>query len=103
MNLFCVVMISGTVHPAYQLAYEGDNVLIRCFSETEPTWTKDGKILQFVSVLGTLTLTNVQEMDSGTYTCIGSLNTNDYRMFTATYTLLVGGKMSVFYSYSRGS
>ena len=91
-------MIPGTVLPAYQLAYEGDNVLIRCFSETEPTWTKDGKIHNFFSVLGTLTLTNVQEKDSGTYTCHGSLSISDDAMFTATYTLLVGGKISVFYS-----
>ena len=89
-------MIPGTVLPAYQLAYEGDHVLSICFSEIEPSWSKDGKLLQLFSVLGTLTLTNVQEKDSGIYTCHGTMTTHIDTIFTTTYTLLVGGKMSVF-------
>ena len=97
---FNVVMILGTVLPAYQLAYEGDNLFIRCFSETEPTWTKDGKILQLFSVLGSLALSNVKQKDSGIYTCNGSLSTSGDSMFTATYTLLVGGKIITNYFYT---
>ena len=91
----------GKVTPKLQISDIGATVSFTCFSETEPTWLKDRYIILVVSkyvaisvaVRGdplehTITLSNLQQSDSGFYNCVG---VKSGKKFIVTTQLIVAG------------
>ena len=86
----------GTVFPSYHVTHEGTTVKISCYSQTEPKWTKKGFPQHVLTLFGQIVLINVQQKDSGEYTCHGYIN-NRGTSFNATSTLLVAGIVFSFF------
>ena len=80
------------INPYIQAVIKGKDPNIVCYSDTTPTFTKDGKHIpkRHKQNGGVLTLHKVSEMDMGLYTCNGTSNSTT---FEATSELLVGSKL----------
>ena len=91
---FLVMGSKGTVYPFSQLAYKGSAVYIHCSSLHPPQWLKNGIPLtqdsHYRMLNGSLTVYNVNDQDSGYYTCLGTLDNT--LPFLEHSELLVGGK-----------
>jgi len=66
--------------------------MITCYSKTPPSWQKNGKNLPRKIAINdySIILSNVNTGDSGEFTCTGVSNLD--LEFSATSTILVGGK-----------
>jgi len=80
----------GIVHPSFQMAYEGYNVSLHCYSYLTAIWLKDDKISRGYMKDDMLLLRNVTKRDSGMYTCIGSYANKT--KFEKVLEVLVGGQ-----------
>ncbi len=73
----------------------GTTIFITCFSDTPPTFSKEGnqRIHNVITHedVNTLTLRNVREKMSGNYTCHG---TEDNNPFQVSSLLLIAGILS---------
>lgn len=73
------------------MAYVGDTVIIECGSISVTKWTRDGITVYSYATGKALVLINVEEEQSGKYTCLGL--DNEINMFTAEAEILVAGKL----------
>jgi len=85
----------GSVYPEQQVAVVGGQAFITCYSRIEPTWMKDGHILQLITLFNTIKLSNITESDGGVYTCRGYLDERGTQSFDRNSKLIVGGNLLI--------
>lgn len=110
-----------SVFPTHQVAYEGTNINMACKSDSRPFWEKNGMQLNwysdehyisnvnnshdnkfkwkahgipFTADMWLLIMVNVKSKDTGTYSCIGYHNNEQ---FNTTSTLIVGNTIENFW------
>ncbi len=82
----------GTIIPRIQAAYVKEDAQLLCLSTTITIWRRGSKVIQTKEKLF---LYKLSKKDHGDYTCTGTLDRLNYTEFTATGTVLVGGKYNV--------
>ncbi len=92
-------MISGSkVSPKIQAVYDGDNIFIKCVSDSLTYWTKGDKFIETESgeESNDLLLKNVNQDHSGTYVCHGSIKIKilGRKKFSRAAEVYVGGIVS---------
>ncbi len=92
--------ILGTLKPHQQLAYLGDTVIIKCYTDTSVTWSKkDGVIENYRSSGDYLILYNVNYKSSGIYVCNYNVFVNDTSKYITSKVLVGGEKIVIVLLY----
>ena len=76
--------------PKIQMAYEGSNVTLWCYSYWPPVWLKDNRVVRGFMTNEKLLLNGVTQSDSGMYKCEGTYGNRT--KFEHVLEVLVGGK-----------
>jgi len=85
------------MHPRHVATYVGSNLEIICNDLSNTHWIKDGENITRALVEYTdakFTMYNLNENDSGIYTCNGTTASNEHASENSE--VLVGGKITLF-------